>query len=99
MSAPAEFFMKGEPGEAFAANMFNVAPEDFAFLKSIGAETLIEQYRHFPQAWNAVQYREADFISFMQEFCAFDPNADEGPAPPDNGDDGVVDLEKEEANS
>jgi hypothetical protein len=90
----AEFFMKGEPGEAFAANMWNVAPEDFQFLKSLGAENLISRYRRFPQAWNAVSYREADFITFIQEVCAWTPEGEEPTAPP-NDRDGIVDLEAE----
>jgi hypothetical protein len=42
-----------------------------------------------------ISYREQDFIQFITEFCAWTPEEDEGPVPPGNEDDGVVDLEPE----
>lgn len=91
-----EFFMKGASGQDFAASMHNFWPEDTLFLQALGAENLVGRYRRFPQAWAVISYREADFIQFMTEFCAWIPEDDEGPVPPGNGDDGVVDLESTE---
>jgi hypothetical protein len=88
-----EFFMKNATGGDFAASMYNFWPEDTAFLQALGAENLVDRYRRFPQAWAVISYREADFIQFMTEFCQWKPDDDEGPVPPGNGDDGVVDLD------
>jgi hypothetical protein len=90
-----EFFMKNATGADFAASMHNFWPEDTVFLQSLGAENLVNRYRRYPQAWSVISYREADFIQFITEFCAWTPEEDEGPVPPGNGDDGVVDLEPE----
>jgi hypothetical protein len=92
-----EFFMKNATGADFAASMHNFWPEDTVFLQSFGPENLVDRYRRFPQAWAVISYREPDFIQFITEFCAWKPEDDEGPVPPGNGDDGVVDLESTEA--
>jgi hypothetical protein len=90
-----EFFMKNATGADFAASMHNFWPEDTVFLQSLGAENLVNRYRRYPQAWSVISYREQDFIQFITEFCAWTPEEDEGPVPPGNEDDGVVDLEPE----
>jgi hypothetical protein len=99
-----EFFMKGAPGDAFANSMWDVAPEDYIFLKSFGAENLVNRYRHFPQAWTAISYRppstpgvtsEQEFIAFMQQFCAWEPPKDEDEQT-QVASDGVEDLEDKE---
>jgi len=90
-------FMKGGAGSDWAQSMFDVYPEDYVFMAKLGPENIIERYRRFPEAWNAINYREGDFVEFIKEFCAWDPNTEEGPVPPGDGDDGIVDLEKEEA--
>jgi hypothetical protein len=90
-----EFFMKGATGEDFAVSMYNFWPEDTVFLQSFGAENLVDRYRKFPQAWAVLSYREAEFITFMQQFCAWKAPADEdGAAIPVAAEaDGVEDLE------
>lgn len=91
-----EFFLKDEDsGEAFAQWMFDGAPKDYIFIRTYGAEELIRRYRRVPEAWPVIQAKEAEFLKFLQAFCAWDPNTEDGPAPPSNGDDGVVDLEPE----
>jgi hypothetical protein len=89
----AEYFMKNASGAEWAQAMFDLWPEDYVFMRTLGAENLVNRYRRYPQAWNIIAYREADFITFITEFCAWDPNTEDAPAPPDNGDDGVVDLD------
>jgi hypothetical protein len=92
-----EFFLKGATGEDFAVSMYNFWPEDTVFLQSLGAENLVDRYRRFPQAWAVLSYREAEFITFMQQFCAWLPPKDED-GPEEAASDGVEDLEdKEEA--
>ena len=53
----------------------------------------MNRYRQFPPAWAVIAPKEAAFIEFIREFCSWDPNEDEGPAP--GPDDGVVDLDTE----
>lgn len=85
-----EFFLKDEEsGEAFAQWMFDGAPKDYIFIRSYGAEELIRRYRRVPEAWPVIQAKETEFLKFLQDFCAWNPNEDEGAAPPGNGDDGV----------
>jgi hypothetical protein len=84
-------FMQGAQGADFAQSMFDMMPEDYAFMRTLGPDNIVDRYRQFPQAWNTLQFREAEFIEFMHEFCTWDPNVDEAPAPGD-GDDGIVDL-------
>lgn len=90
-----EYFMKNATGAEWAQAMFDLWPEDYVFMRTLGAENLVNRYRRFPEAWAVIGYREQDFIKFIGEFCAWDPNADEGAIPPGNGDDGVRDLESE----
>jgi hypothetical protein len=92
----AEYFMKNATGAEWAQAMFDLWPEDYVFMRTLGAENLVSRYRRYPEAWSVIGYREADFITFIQEFCAWDPNTEEAPAPPTNGDDGVVDLDASE---
>jgi hypothetical protein len=91
----AEYFMKNASGAEWAQAMFDLWPEDYVFMRTLGAENLVNRYRRYPQAWNIIAYREADFITFITEFCAWDPNTEDAPAPPANGDDGVVDLDSD----
>jgi hypothetical protein len=84
-------FMQGSGGADFAQSMFDMMPEDYAFMRTLGPDNIVDRYRQFPQAWNILQFREAEFIEFIREFCTWDPNEDEAPAPGD-GDDGIVDL-------
>lgn len=92
-----EFFLKEQPGEIFAQQMFDMWPEDYLFMRGLGAENIIARYRQFPPAWAVIAPKEPAFIQFIQEFCAWDPNEDEAPAP-EPGDDGVTDLDPEGAN-
>jgi len=91
-----EFFLKDATGDVFAERMFDMWPEDYVFMRTLGAENIVNRYRQFAPAWAVIGPKEPDFITFIQEFCKWDPNADEGPAPPDNGDAGTVDLDSEE---
>jgi hypothetical protein len=91
----AEYFMKNATGAEWAQAMFDLWPEDYVFMRTLGAENLVNRYRRYPEAWSVIGYREADFVTFIQEFCAWDPNTEEAPAPPANGDDGVVDLDSD----
>jgi hypothetical protein len=90
-----EFFLKDESGATFAERMFDMWPEDYIFLRTLGAENIVNRYRQFAPAWAVIGPKEPDFITFIQEFCKWDPNEDEGPAPPHDGDAGTVDLESE----
>lgn len=91
-----EFFLKDEPGTTFAERMFDMWPEDYVFIRNLGAENLVNRYRQFAPAWAVIGPKEPAFITFIQEFCNWNPNEDEGAAPPNNDDDGVKDLEPEE---
>ena len=99
----AEWFMKGATGQQFAAWMHDSWPEDFDFVKVLGAENLIDRYRRSP-IWPAVSFRESDFVRFIQEFCAW--KAEPEVVEPEDGEpegqsasDGVEDLEEgEESN-
>jgi hypothetical protein len=86
-----EFFLKDETGDTFAAHMWQMWPEDYLFIRGLGADNLLNRFRTSPQAWAVLQHKEPGFIEFINEFCKWDPNEDEGPSPGD--DDGVVDLE------
>ncbi len=87
-------FMRGGEGADFAQSMFDMGPEDYVFMRGLGAEDILRRYRAFPEAWNYVQAEAGRFEAYIQAFCTWDPNDDEGPAPSE-GDDGVVDLEQE----
>lgn len=89
-----EFFLRNEPGDLFAERVFDLWPEDYAFLKQLGAANLIERYRRFTPAWNLIAPKEAQFVEFLNQFVNWNPNEDEAPAPGTGGDDGVVDLEE-----
>ncbi len=88
-------FMRGGAGSDFAQSFFDINPEDFVFMRQLGAADIIRRYKAFPEAWNAVQFRENDFMEFITELCTWDPNEDEGPAPAE-GDAGIVDLDTSE---
>lgn len=93
-----DFFFAGESGATFAASMCNMFEADYMFLKELGPAHLVNAYRQFPAAWQFIAPKEIEFIRFVEEFCNFDPNSDEGPAPAP-GDDGIVDFDtKEEGN-
>lgn len=94
----AEWFMKDATGEQFAQWMNDSWPDDYSFIKLLGAENLIQRYRNSPIVWPAISFREKEFIAFIQEFCAWNPPKDEDGEPQVPGD-GVEDLEdKEDAN-
>lgn len=94
-----EYFLKDADGGDFAATMFDMWPEDYIFMRTLGAENIVNRYRQFAPAWAVIAPKEPAFIQFIQEFCNWNPNEDEGPAPGQNEDSGIVDLEKEEAGS
>lgn len=90
-----EFFLKDESGATWAERMFDMWPEDYIFLRNLGAENIVQRYRQFAPAWAIIGPKEPAFVEFMQEFCAWNPNEDEGPTPHAADDDGVRDLEEE----
>ena len=92
----AEYFMKGATGKEWAQTMFDLWPEDYVYMRALGAENIVGRYRKFPQAWAAIGYREQDFITFISEFCSWNTE-DEAPAPPTDGDPGTIDLDAEPA--
>src|SRR5271157_1144985 len=89
----AEWFMKDASGAQFAQWMNDSWPDDYSFIKLLGAENLIQRYRNSP-VWPAVQYREQEFIAFIQEFCGWTEPKDDGE--PQTPGDGVEDLEGQE---
>jgi hypothetical protein len=89
-----EFFLRGATGDVWADRMNDLWPNDYAFVKSIGPDVLVNHYRQ-TRAWMLIAPKEMEFKQFMTEFCAFDPNAEN--EQPDNDDSGIVDLEAEEA--
>jgi len=88
-------FLRGGEGQDFAQSMFDMNGDDYVFMRQLGAENILQRYRQFPEAWNYVQGEAPRFEEYIRAFCAWDPNEDEGPAP--GPDDGVVDLESQEA--
>jgi len=74
--------------------MYDMWPEDYLFMRGLGAENIINRYRQFPPAWALIAPKEPAFVDFIREFCAWDADEDEAPAPPEGGDAGVIDLEK-----
>jgi hypothetical protein len=91
----AEWFMKDATGQQFAAWMNDSWPDDYQFIKLLGAENLIQRYRNSPMVWPAISYREAEFITFIQEFCAWTEPKDEDEQT-QAASDGVEDLEDKE---
>jgi hypothetical protein len=90
-----EFFFQGEPGDIWAERMFDLWPEDFVFMKSLGADQIVNAYRQHPAVWGYLAQRENEFISFIRQFCAYDPDApDEGPAPAAPQQSGIIDYEE-----
>jgi hypothetical protein len=89
----AEWFMKNATGQQFAAWMNDSWPDDYQFIKLLGAENLIQRYRNSP-VWAAVSFKEKEFIAFIQEFCEWTEPKDEDQ--PINAE-GVEDLEDKEA--
>lgn len=90
-------FMADGDGGDFAQSMFDVMPEDYVFMRSLGAENIVSRYKQFKQAWDVLRFKEAEFVTFIQDFCKWDPNEDEAPAGPGEGDDGINDLTGDEA--
>jgi hypothetical protein len=88
-----EFFLRGATGDVWADRMNDLWPNDFAFVKSIGPDVLVNHYRQ-TRAWMLIAPKEAEFKQFMADFCAFDPNAESTEQSDD--DTGIVDLEAEE---
>jgi len=91
-----EFFLKDELGSLWAERMFDMWPDDYMFMRSLGPDNILMRYRQYTPAWAVIQAKEGSFIEFIREFCAWNPNDDDGPAPPNNDDDGVTDLEMEQ---
>ena len=87
-----EFFLRGATGDVWADRMNDLWPNDFAFVKGIGPDVLVNHYRQ-TRAWMLIAPKEVEFKQFMTEFCAFDPN--EGTDQPED-ESGIVDLEAEE---
>lgn len=83
-----EYFLKDLAGDAFAERMFDLWPEDYVFIRKLGAENLVNRYRQFPQAWAVIGPKEPAFIEFIQEFCAWSEQAEDAEG-------GVIDLEEE----
>ena len=92
----AEWFMKDASGEQFAQWMNDSWPDDYNFIKLLGAENLIQRYRNSPVVWPAISFREKEFIAFIQEFCSWNPPKDEDEQT-QVASDGVEDLEGQEA--
>ncbi len=85
-----EFFLKDEAGDTFAERMFDMWPEDYVFMRKLGAENIVNRYRQFAPAWAIIGPKEPQFIEFVTEFCNW-PGPDEDAAEPENG---IVDLEE-----
>ena len=88
-----EFFLRGATGDVWADRMNDLWPNDYAFVRSIGPDVLVNHYRQ-TRAWMLIAPKEMEFKQFMTEFCAFDPNAEGTDQPEDES--GIVDLEAEE---
>ena len=90
-----EYFLTNEDGDDFAAWMFKSWPDDYVFVRSMGADEIVRRYKEIPVAWAIIAAREKDFVDFIGEFCAWDPDAAEEPAQGEPADDGIVDLTDE----
>jgi hypothetical protein len=88
-----EFFLRGATGDVWADRMNDLWPNDYAFVRSIGPDVLVNHYRQ-TRAWMLIAPKETEFKQFMTEFCAFDPTAEGTDQPEDES--GIVDLEAEE---
>jgi hypothetical protein len=94
-----QYFLRDEPGEVFAQSMFDLWPEDYMFMRQLGAENIIARYRRFAPAWALIAPKEPAFIEFINEFCSWDPNEEEGePEPAGATTEGIIDLENEGGN-
>src|ERR1017187_2299816 len=67
-----EFFLRGATGDVWADRMNDLWPNDFAFVKGIGPDVLVNHYRQ-TRAWMLIAPKETEFKQFMAEFCTFDP--------------------------
>ncbi len=86
-----QYFLPGEDGDTFAGVMFDMWPEDYMFMRALGAPRILELYKNFPPAWAIIAPKEAAFLKFLNELCAWKPDVDEEPAK----DDGIIDAEVE----
>ena len=78
-----EFFDPGEPGDVFAERVFDLWPDDYRFIRGIGADSIINLYRqHNAQLWAHVAQREQQFRQFVKEFCEWQIPDDEEPSAP-----------------
>ena len=83
-----EYFVKGDHednlAEDFAAWMFNGMPEDYLFVKRVGAPEMIRRAKSVPQVAAIIGPKEPQFVQFMTDVCAWNPDADEPeqPTPP-----------------
>ena len=75
-----EYFLKDLSGEEFAEAMFT-EPEDIRFMQRLGAEDIVRRCRMVPAVWNVVAPKEPAFIEFIQEFCAWNQQAEEAEPP------------------
>jgi hypothetical protein len=89
-----DYVYTGETGAQFAAWMHEGMTEDCAFMRSIGPDAIMQEFR--TQAPQVIAPRESQFEQFFKEFCAWDPNEDEAPAADAAQDDGVRNLDDEE---
>jgi hypothetical protein len=81
-----EFFDQEEPGDLYAERIAELWPKDFAFLQTLGAETIVNLYQQYnPELWRHITVdngnREPQFRKFIADFCAYNPDGDEPEAP------------------
>ena len=60
-----EYFFKDAGGDEWAERMFDMWPEDYVFMRGLGADNIIARYRQSP-AWPFVAAKEGAFIQFIQ---------------------------------
>jgi hypothetical protein len=71
-----ECFLKDLSGADWAERMFDLWPEDYLFMRNLGADDIVRRYRQFTPAWAVIAPKEPAFIEFIQEFVSWDPNAE-----------------------
>lgn len=92
-------------GEDFASWVYAGFPEKLVPLQARGPQTIIGMYQN-SGAWRRIQPRAAQFVTFVEEFCRWKPDAEEqsaaGPAaaaaPPSpftNGAPAPIDLDEQ----
>jgi hypothetical protein len=64
-----EFFLKDESGATWAERMFDMWPEDYIFMRTLGPENIVQRYRQFGPAWAIIGPKNPRLWSSSRSFA------------------------------